>query len=230
MLKLFQYSKGYRYNNDSLLLFDFLSKNNLKGNILDIGCGCGILGLLVKQKFPNSKVYLLDIQEQNIELSYKNAKENKLEIQSICEDFLNYKSDIKFDFLISNPPFYKKNTQKSQDLHLCISRYQEFMPLEKMFAKINTLIKPNGSFLMCYEASFLDEICAYLKQFKLKLVSLQCIHTNTQTNARLVLMHIKKNSKSPCVIMPTLFMYENNVLNPKISEIYENTGTISYDM
>ncbi|EAK0810976.1 MULTISPECIES: tRNA1(Val) (adenine(37)-N6)-methyltransferase [unclassified Campylobacter] len=230
MLKLFQYSKGYRYNNDSLLLFDFLSKNNLKGNILDIGCGCGILGLLVKQKFPNSKVYLLDIQEQNIELSYKNAKENKLEIQSICEDFLNYKSDIKFDFLISNPPFYKKNTQKSQDLHLCISRYQEFMPLEKMFAKINTLIKPNGSFFMCYEASFLDEICASLKQFKLKLVSLQCIHTNTQTNARLVLMHIKKNSKSPCVIMPTLFMYENNVLNPKISEIYENTGTISYDM
>ncbi|MBT0606335.1 methyltransferase, partial [Campylobacter lari] len=50
MLKLFQYSKGYRYNNDSLLLFDFLSKYNLKGNILDIGCGCGILGLLIKQK------------------------------------------------------------------------------------------------------------------------------------------------------------------------------------
>ncbi|AJC89285.1 methyltransferase [Campylobacter lari] len=230
MLKLFQYLKGYRYNNDSLLLFDFLSKYNLKGNILDIGCGCGILGLLIKQKFPNSNVYLLDIQERNIKLSYKNAKENKLEIQGICEDFLNYKSDIKFDFLISNPPFYKKNTQKSQDLHLCISRYQEFMPLEKMFAKINTLIKPNGSFFMCYEASFLDEICAYLKQFKLKLVSLQCVHTNIQTNARLVLMHIKKNSKSPCVIVPTLFMYENDVLNPKISEIYENTGTISYDV
>ncbi|EGK8091204.1 methyltransferase [Campylobacter lari] len=230
MLKLFQYSKGYRYNNDSLLLFDFLSKNNLKGNILDIGCGCGILGLLIKQKFPNSNVYLLDIQEQNIKLSYKNAKENKLKIQGICEDFLNYKSDIKFDFLISNPPFYKKNTQKSQDLHLCISRYQEFMPLEKMFAKINTLIKPNGSFFMCYEASFLDEICAYLKQFKLKLVSLQCVHTNAQTNARLVLMHIKKNSKSPCVIVPTLFMYENDVLNQKISEIYENIGTISYDV
>ncbi|HEC1793620.1 TPA: methyltransferase, partial [Campylobacter lari] len=83
MLKLFQHSKGYRYNNDSLLLFDFLSKNNLKGNILDIGCGCGILGLLIKQRFPNSNVYLLDIQEQNIKLSYKNAKENKLEIQGI---------------------------------------------------------------------------------------------------------------------------------------------------
>ncbi|MBF7048796.1 methyltransferase, partial [Campylobacter volucris] len=59
MLKLFQYPKGYRYNNDSLLLFDFLSKQNLQGNVLDIGCGCGIIGLLIKQKFPNSKVFML---------------------------------------------------------------------------------------------------------------------------------------------------------------------------
>ncbi|EAK9868685.1 methyltransferase domain-containing protein [Campylobacter lari] len=230
MLKLFQLPKGYRYNNDSLLLFDFLSQHHLKGNILDIGCGCGILGLLTKQKFPNSKVYMLDIQEQNIKLTRKNAKENNLEIQSFCEDFLNYNSDIKFDFLISNPPFYKKNTQKSEDAHLCISRYQEFMPLEKMLAKINSLIQPNGSFFMCYDANFLDEICAYLKEFKLKLVALQCVHSNPQTNARIILMHIKKNSKSPCVIMPTLFMYNNNTLNPKIQEIYNTTGTISYDI
>ncbi|TXE78133.1 methyltransferase [Campylobacter peloridis] len=230
MLKLFQNKKGYRYNNDSLLLFDFLSQQNLKGNILDIGCGCGILGLLVKQKFPKTKVFLLDIQEQNINLTNKNAKENNLEIQSFCENFLNYTSKIKFDVLISNPPFYKKNTQKSQDLHLCISRYQEFMPLEKMLAKVNSLIKPNGDFFMCYDASFLDEICSYLSQFKLKLIKLQCVHTNTQKNARLILMHIKKNSKSPCMIMPTLFMYNQNILDPKIDEIYENTGTISYDI
>ncbi|EAL2459066.1 methyltransferase domain-containing protein [Campylobacter lari] len=230
MLKLFQKTKGYRYNSDSLLLFDFLSKQNIKGNVLDIGCGCGILGLLIKQKFPNSKVFMLDIQDENIQLTHKNAKENNLEIQSFCGDFLEYNSDIKFDFLISNPPFYKKNTQKSQDLHLCVSRYQEFMPLEKMLFKINSLIKPNGSFFMCYEASFLDEICAYLKEFKLKLTALQCIHTNIQTNARIILMHIKKNSKSPCTIMPALFMYEENILNPKIDEIYKNIGTISYDI
>lgn len=230
MLKLFQYKKGYRYNNDSLLLFDFLSRQKLQGNILDIGCGCGILGLLIKQHFPKSQVYMLDIQEKNIQITYKNSKENQLEIEAICKDFLDFKSNIKFDYLISNPPFYKPNTTKSEDLHLRISRYQEFMPLEKMINKINSLIKPNGKFYMCYDCDFIDKICSYLCDFKIKITKIQFIHTNNTKSARLVLIEAKKNSKSPLQVLKPLFMYENDILNKDIKAIYNKIGTISYDI
>ncbi|MBF7047797.1 methyltransferase [Campylobacter volucris] len=230
MLKLFQYPKGYRYNNDSLLLFDFLSKQNLQGNVLDIGCGCGILGILIKQKFPNSKVFMLDIQQKNIDLTCKNSIENGLNVKTICQDFLYFKSDIRFDYLVSNPPFYKQNTQKTDNLHMNISRYQEFMPLEKMIAKINSIIKPNGKIYMCYEAEFLDAICAYFMQYKIKLTKLQFIHSNNAKSARLILLEARKNSKSPIEILPPLFMYENDKLSQAIEEIYKTTGTISYDL
>ncbi|MCR6593581.1 tRNA1(Val) (adenine(37)-N6)-methyltransferase [Campylobacter insulaenigrae] len=230
MLRLFQYKKGYRYNNDSLLLFNFFSQQNLQGNILDIGCGCGILGLLTKQYFPKTQVYMLDVQEKNIQLTYRNSKENQLEIQTICKDFLDFKSDIKFDYLISNPPFYKLNTTKSENLHLNISRYQEFMPLEKMINKINSLIKTNGKFYMCYDCSFTDEICSYLYKYKIKPTKIQFIYTDDKKPARLVLIEAKKNSKSPLQVLTPIFMYKNDMLSENIKAIYDKLGTISYDI
>lgn len=230
MLKLFQYPAGYRYNSDSLLLFDFLSQDKIQGNVLDIGCGCGILGLLVKKYFENSKIYSIDIQEKNIHLAQKNADENNLEIKTICDDFLNFSSTMKFDFLISNPPFYKKDTKQSSNLHLSISRYQEFLPLEAMIKKINSIIKPNGSFFMCYDVSFLDEICLCLNKYKLKLHKIQFIHSNENKPARLVLIKAKKNSKNPCIILPPLFMYKGDKLNKKIEDIYTSVRTQSYDL
>ena len=60
---LAQLKSGYRYNSDTLVLYDFISSSlkNFSGRILDVGAGCGILGLLLKRDFKNSSLSLLDI-------------------------------------------------------------------------------------------------------------------------------------------------------------------------
>ena len=87
-MKLFQKEVGYRYNSDTLLLYDFICSFAPKGALLDVGCGCGILGLLLKRDFPSLHVSLLDIQAQNCEIAKANALENQIELEEItCHDF-----------------------------------------------------------------------------------------------------------------------------------------------
>ena len=45
-LELYQLENGYRYNSDTLFLYDFIA-DKIRGESLAVGCGCGVLGLLV---------------------------------------------------------------------------------------------------------------------------------------------------------------------------------------
>ncbi|MEJ2469363.1 MAG: methyltransferase, partial [Campylobacterales bacterium] len=44
---LYQPSEGYCYNSDSIFLYDFVSSFKPRGRMLDVGAGCGVVGLLV---------------------------------------------------------------------------------------------------------------------------------------------------------------------------------------
>ena len=50
---LAQLENGYRYNSDTLVLYDFICSGvgEISGRVLDVGAGCGILGLLLKSDF-----------------------------------------------------------------------------------------------------------------------------------------------------------------------------------
>lgn len=116
-MNLYQYDEGYRYNSDSLLLYDFISKLNPKGKLLDVGSGCGILGLLLKRDFPSLELTQIDIQEQNIVLTKKNALENSLDSKVLQGDFLHVDFEDRFDVIVSNPPFYDKGSKKAKIFH-----------------------------------------------------------------------------------------------------------------
>lgn len=79
LIILAQLSQGYRYNSDSLILADFVLKQGVKGNILDVGAGCGIIGILLKKNVINLNLSLIDIQKENIELIEKNLKTNQIQ-------------------------------------------------------------------------------------------------------------------------------------------------------
>jgi len=124
-LYLFQYEEGYRYNSDSLVLYDFISKLNPKGRILDIGSGSGIVGLLMKRDFSKIALTQIDIQPLHVELTKKSAKKNKLDAKVLHADIRECKFEEKFDFIVTNPPFYHEGSQKSENEALKVSRYAD---------------------------------------------------------------------------------------------------------
>lgn len=227
-MMLFQMDSGYRYNSDSLLLYDFISSFKPKGKLLDVGCGCGILGLLLKRDFPALDVCLLDIQEQNCTLTRANAQQNELTCKAIeCGDFLEISFEQKFDFIISNPPFYHGGSVKSEEPSLSISRHNSALPLEKFAKKVTKTLSNRGYFIFCYDAKQLDIIAHALIENGLKIEDVLLVHVKEDKEASLVLIRARKSSKSLCKIHPPLFMYQNDMISPKVQAIYDKSQTKS---
>jgi len=221
-LYLFQYEEGYKYNSDSLVLYDFIAKLNPKGRVLDVGSGSGILGLLLKRDFPNVLLTQIDIQPLHVDLTCKSAKKNDLASEVLHVDIRECKFEEKFDFIVTNPPFYNKGSQKSENEALKISRYADELPFSELCRAISSNIKPRGSFLFCYDAKQIDVLLSELLKNKFKVNHMRFVHTKQNKEASLVLIHAKKSSKSLCKILPPLYMDSSET-----AEIYKKTKTQS---
>ena len=83
-------------------LLSSLDLENIKGDILDFGCGYGPIGISIK-KVTNASVTMIDINKRSVDLALKNAKLNNVDVD-IRESNLYENVDKSFDYIISNPP------------------------------------------------------------------------------------------------------------------------------
>jgi len=90
---------------DSYLFVSIIEKMNLKGKkILDMGCGCGILGITTA--FGGGEVLSCDINKKAVENTILNAKRKKIQLRSFTSDlFSNININEKFDFIFFNAPY-----------------------------------------------------------------------------------------------------------------------------
>ncbi|MBT0881944.1 methyltransferase [Campylobacter sp. 2018MI13] len=224
---IYQYKNGYRYNSDSIILYDFISKDKLKGIGLDIGAGSGILSLLLSEN-KNIKIDAIDIQEENVKLCKENYEKNNLDYKVILGDIKDYKVYNYYDFIISNPPFYSK--MQAQNKHLNISRHIDFLPLEILLKSADKLLKPKGFLYFCYDAKKIDLIFETLKNTNLKCEIIRFIHTKAEKPSNLVLIKARKLSKSDVLILPPLICNDSNGTTKEFNSIYQNIKVQSYDL
>jgi len=224
-MNLFQPKDGYCYNSDTMFLYDFITKFNIKGDVLDVGGGCGVLGLLIKRDFRKINLTIIEKQKIMSDLIIKNAIENSLEVEVINSDFLEFNFNKKFDFVISNPPFYK-GTLKSDNEIIKIARYEEFLPIEKFFNKVNSILKERGEFIFCYDAKRVDDIIKLLPK-PLKIIDLRFMHPRVNKDATLILVRAKRHAKSMVKIHPPLIGFEGDSYSNEASKIYKKANTKS---
>ena len=232
ILVLYQPMNGYCYNSDTHFLFNFINKNfekfkNIKGELLDIGSGSGILGLLISR--DNSKLKLNQCEVQNTfqELSQKNSLCNKIESLMYKGSFLDIDFNKEFDICVSNPPFYHNNVVKSENENKKIARYNDSLPLKDFIFKTSKILKSDGKFFFCYDAKQLNEIILNLSVAKFNIESLQFVHPNKNKDASLVLVYARKNSKSLLKVLPPLFVFEDGEFTKEVEFIYKKSSTHS---
>ena len=84
-------------------LLEAITLNN-PNHILDIGCGYGVVGIVMKHTYPNAKVSMFDVNPRAVELAKKNCQANELsDIDVFVSDHIP--KELKgVDVAILNPP------------------------------------------------------------------------------------------------------------------------------
>lgn len=86
-----------------LSFVDFTSEDK----VLDLGCGCGIVGILAAKQIGADKVVMCDISENAVQLSRQNAEANGVGAVTIRQsDGLKEITENGFTLILSNPPYH----------------------------------------------------------------------------------------------------------------------------
>ncbi|MBQ2461962.1 MAG: methyltransferase [Clostridia bacterium] len=95
------FSKG-ELDQGTRLLLDALPE--LTGEVLDLGCGWGAIGIAVKKAFPQTDVTMVDVNLRALGLCERNAEANGVEVTCLESDGMHALSGRQFDAVITNPP------------------------------------------------------------------------------------------------------------------------------
>jgi len=212
-LEIEQPAKGYRYNQDPFHLVQFINdhagqwQTQLAGECLDIGCGVGILPLLLARHLPDTRFTGIEIQDELARLASANVKRNQLseQVKIIHADYRDMCREAsgheRFQSIICNPPYYSMTSGR---INLClqkrIARHEQTTSLENLTRAAAYFLSRKGLFITLFPAERLLELTTHLKAAKLEPKHLRFIHPENSDRATMLLLAARKNGAPGIII------------------------------
>ena len=199
-LQIIQKNDGYKYGEDTIVLFKLFQESLNKKNIilLDIGTGNGILPILLSDNEFLSEIIGIDIQRENIERAIKALELNKIRKNVIfeCMDIKEYKNSNYFDVIISNPPYMEDNGKKiNENEHKAISRHEIKLTLSEFISNAKRLLKPIGSLYFIHRTHRLVEIVKSLDKNNFSIKKIIFIYSTKNNKSSMVFIEAIKGKK-----------------------------------
>jgi len=186
-ITLYVPDKVYYPREDSLLLADVVEKKKLKGDILDIGCGSGLLAIIMAKA---AEVTAVDVCSLAVKTTLQNAEINKIKLKAIQSDLFS-KVKGKFDLVVFNPPYLPAQPSANLDGQPIDAKdanaYNDITysggekgrtVITKFIKNVKKYLKKNGKILLLISSLTGEkEVLALFKenQFKTKIIAKQKI-------------------------------------------------------
>lgn len=156
------FSKG-ELDPGTRLLLDALP--DMAGDVLDVGCGWGAIGIALAKAYPACRVTMVDVNRRALNLCGENARRNGVTVECLESDGLSAVSGRAFDAVVTNPPIragkqviYRMFADAAGQLkpggalYLVIRKQQGAEScvryLKTLFAEVDKLDKSNGYWVL----------------------------------------------------------------------------------
>ena len=195
---------------DSIVLSGF-AKLPRNANVLDLGSGCGTLGLLLCARHTDCAVAGIELDPAAHATALENIRRNGLaaRMESICAD-LRQVPDLfspgSFSFCISNPPYFAAGPASKT---VPQARREDSCDLKSLLASAAWALKYGGDFCMVYRPERLAELFFLASQVKLEPKRLCLVRHRPADPVSLVLVQCRKGAK-PGLLWEELHLYESD--------------------
>jgi len=147
-------------------------------DIIDLGCGSGVIGLTLEKKVSTKSVDLIDISDDALEVANKNCGKLNSSANLIKSDMFS-SVEKKYDVIISNPPYIKEKEEieeivKNNEPHLALYAGPDGLDCyRKILSTIKSHMKERC--LVAFEIGYLqkEKICALIEEY-LEEVTIIC--------------------------------------------------------
>jgi len=211
-LRVIQPSGGYRFSLDPVILCDFARPTG--GRTIDLGCGCGIIPLLVARLDPESRIVGVELQGEMAELARRNVELNGLSdrVDIIESDILHLGERFPangFDLVLANPPYRRRGEGRvSPRAGRDLARHESSATLEDFLLAARRLVRTGGRICFIHHPQRLAELLALAQGGRLAPRRLRMVHGDATAAARMFMVELMKGSRGALEVMPPLLVYD----------------------
>lgn len=231
-LKFIKSNDVFSLGTDAVMLSSFADASNAR-KAMDIGCGSGVISLILAYSNPQITIDAVDIQQNAAEITKRNAEINCLSdnINVICHDIRNYKQlggGGTYDLVFSNPPYFPVNSGavSSRD-SIAAAREERTCTLDDLCTAASFFTKWGGKFALVHRPERLAEIFYCLTLKKLEPKRLRFVHDRPSSPPCLVLVESRRGGKPGLAIESPLYIKnKDGTFTDEILQIYHRKGNV----
>lgn len=199
---------AFPLSTDSIALASFVRLPK-KATVLDLGSGCGTLGLMLCADDPGCCVTGIELDEDAHRTALENIRRNQLDgrLQSICADLTTLSEFItpgSFSCCVSNPPYFTAGPASES---VPLARRDDRCTMAQLFAAAAWAVKYGGDFFLVQRPERLAEICACANAAGMEPKRLCLLRHTPEAPVSLVLVQCRKGAK-PGLIWEELCLHQ----------------------
>lgn len=157
--KQFQVQHGastMRVSTDSVAFACAVSPTAPK-NVLEIGTGCGVISLILAQRFPESNFLAIDIDKASVKEAQGNFANSPFRDRLRCIKCSFAEAVGIYDYICTNPPFFK-NDLLSPNSSRNKARHEQGYSLYELLEKTFSLLQNEGELAILFPYFRLQEL------------------------------------------------------------------------